>query len=267
MFKELILFTRLILDQRFLIWSMARREIASMYVGSSLGFIWTIIHPLIMIGIFWVVFGIAFKARAIDQIPFVVWLTAGMAPWFLFADIVTGSSTAVTHNSGVIKKTRFQSQILPIVKTISCSFTHMIFLAILLVLIIAHHLPFSFFFLQFLYYYFCTCVLAIGLGWLTGALNPFIRDTQQIISVAVQLGMWATPILWDLKMMPESLRVYFKLNPVFYIVQGYRDSFLFSVPFWEKPHEAAIFWAWAVFFFILGGVVFKRLKPHFADVL
>ncbi len=85
MIKSFIYFIRLIFLQKQLIFSMAKREVATRYVGSILGFIWTFIHPMVMIFVFWVVFSVGFRVQPMNDVPFVVWLTAGMAAWFLFS--------------------------------------------------------------------------------------------------------------------------------------------------------------------------------------
>lgn len=130
-----------------------------------------------------------------------------------------------------------------------------------------HGLPFDVCFFQILYYLFGLCVLALGVAWLVSALNPFIRDVGQIVAILLQIGFWSTPIFWDIEMMPSSIQPLLRLNPMFYIVQGYRDSLIYFVPFWQKPLQASIFWTESLFMFVLGALVFKKLKPHFADVL
>jgi len=267
MIKSLARFIRLIYSQKHLIISMAKREVATQYVGSLLGFIWTFINPIVMIFVFWVVFSVGFRVKPTNDVPFVVWLTAGMAAWFVFADIVNGSAGSVVGNANLIKKTIFPSQILPVVKLASCLITHFIFLLVLLGLIIFQKLPFSLYYLQFLYYMFCMSILALGLGWAVSALNVFIRDVGQIVGVMIQIGFWATPIFWDINIMPAKIQIIFKLNPMFYVVQGYRESFIYFYPFWVHPRQTLYFWIVTAVLFAIGALVFQRLKPQFADVL
>ncbi len=267
MIKSFFYFIRLIFLQRDLILSMAKREVTTKYVGSLLGFIWTFINPMVMIFVFWVVFSIGFKVQPTKNVPFVVWLTAGMAAWFVFADIVNGSSTVVVENAHLIKKTLFHSQILPVIKIVSCLITHLVFLVVLIGLIILQKMPFSFYFLQFLYYLFCMSVLALGISWIVSALNVFIRDVSQIVTVVLQIGFWATPIFWDIQMMPQNIQTVIKFNPMFYIVHGYRESFIYFSPFWKHPYQTAYFWTVTITFFIAGALIYKKLKPQFPDVL
>jgi ABC-type polysaccharide/polyol phosphate export permease len=267
MIKSFYYFLRLIFLQKHLIVSMAKREVATQYVGSLLGFIWTFINPMVMIFVFWVVFSVGFKVQPTKNVPFVVWLTAGMAVWFVFADIVNGSAVVVNANAHIIKKTLFHSQILLVIRIISCLITHSVFLLVLIGLIVFQKMHFSFYYLQFLYYLLCMIILALGLGFAVSALNPFIRDVAQIVGVILQIGFWATPIFWDINMMPSKIQTIIKLNPMFYIVQGYRESFIYFSPFWKHPYQTLYFWFVAVIIFIIGALIFKKLKPHFADVL
>jgi len=268
MIKGFVLFVRLIFLQRDLILSMAKREVKTQYVGSLLGFVWTFIQPMVMIFVFWFVFSVGFKARPMANVPFVVWLTAGMAIWFVFADIVNGSAGVVVANAHLIKKTIFHSQILPIIKIVSCLITHSVFLLVLIGLILFQRMPFSFYYIQFFYYLLYMVILALGLGWAVSALNVFIRDVGQIVGVVMQVGFWATPIFWDINMMPPKVQMILKLNPMFYVVQGYRESFIYFVPFWRgDPYFALYYWAVALTVFVCGALIFKKLKPQFADVL
>lgn len=267
MIKRLIDFLVLLYERRSLIASMARREVAVKYVGSVMGFMWTFIHPLVLILVFWVVFNLGFRLKPIHDAPFVVWLTAGMCGWFVFSDILNGSAAVVVENTNLIKKTLFPSQILPVVKVVSSLVAHSVFIVILIGLLLLNRVPPSWHCLQFLYYLFCLCVLGLGLGWAVSALNVFIRDVTQIVAVVLQVGFWATPILWDIQMMPEKIRFFVKLNPMSYIVQGYRDAFIYHVPFWDRPLESAYFWAANLVIVVGGALIFQKLKPQFPDVL
>lgn len=267
MLKSFFYFMRLLIVQRHLILSLAQRDVSSQYVGSLLGFAWKLIHPLMIVAVFWVVFSLGFKVRPQNNVPFAVWFTAGMAAWFFFAEVVDGSVGLMVSNASLIKKTVFHAQILPVVKIIACLIAHALFLAILVALIVFSGLPLSIYFLQVVYYLLCLVVLALGISWAVSALNVFIRDVGQIVSVMLQIGFWTTPIFWDYNMMPSKVQVLLKLNPMFYIVQGYRESFVFFSPFWHHPYQSLYFWLVAVAAFVGGALIFKKLKPQFADAL
>lgn len=254
-------------QRRFLIFEMAKRDITTQHVGSMLGFFWTFINPLMMILVYWLVFDVGFKSAPLKNVSFAVWLTAGMAIWTTFNEILTGSTGVILGNVHLVKKVVFPLSILPVVKLAGSFITHAIFLAILILLIILQRLPFSLFWFQSLYYFAAMSVLALGLSWITSSVNIFAKDTSQIVGVILLFGFWITPIAWDTSIMPQKIQFILKLNPMFYVVQGYRDSFLYFVPFWHHPVMTIYFWGVSLFIFALGATIFLRLRPHFADVL
>jgi len=95
----------------------------------------------------------------------------------------------------------------------------------------------------------------------------FFKDLGQLINIFLQIGIWATPIMWSYNIIPEKYQWIVKLNPMLYIVEGYRDSFINNIWFWEKQIQTIYFWLISLSLFFMGAIIFKRLKPHFADVL
>ena len=247
--------------------TLASREIRQQYVGSSLGILWQLITPLVLITVFWVVFSVGFRVQPAAGVPFAVWLTAGMAAWFVFAEIVTGSVHCITGNTHLVKKVVFPLQALPVVKVMTALSNHAIFLGILLVLLVLNGLPFNWYFLQGIYYFLCLVALALGIGWTVAALNVFTRDTARLVGVLLQVGFWATPVLWDITILPEPYRTVFSANPMHYVAQGYRDSFLYATPVSQRVDETLLFWVITLGLWVLGLFVFKRLRPQFADLV
>ncbi len=260
-------FFKALIHYRGLIWAMAKRALANQFIGSVLGFVWVVLHPLILIAVFWVVFGLGFKAKPLNNVPFVVWLTAGLAAWTVFVNIISGSANVVVENRNLIKKMVFPSQILPVVKLIVALVNHLVLLAVIVVLLICHDIPFSLYIFQFFYYLLAAMLLGLGMSWGLAALNPFFRDVSHLVQVFVQVGFWATPIFWELRILPEKYHFIEYLNPMYYVVQGYRESFIYGIPFWAHPVQTIYFWGVVLFLLAAGGCVFKSLKPHFAEVL
>jgi len=267
MFQDFFSFITLLFRQKQLMVTLAVREVKMQYAGSFLGIAWTFIHPLVLIFVFWFVFSVGFKAKPMNDVPFAAWLTAGMMPWFLFSDIMMNSVGAVVGNTNLIKKTLFPSQILPVVKILSSLVTHMVFLLLLLGLLAVQHISYTVYYFQFFYYSLCLCILGLGMSLIVSALNVFIRDVAHLVGVIIQVGFWVTPIFWDIKIMPSKIQPILKLNPMYYIVQGYRDSFIYQVGIWQHPLQTLYFWSVCCSTLLLGVYVFQRLKPQFADVL
>ena len=256
-----------IFAKRDVLRALAMREIRQQYIGSVLGIVWQFITPMVLIGVFWIVFSVGFRVQPESGMPFVVWLTAGMAAWFAFSEIVSGTVHCITGNAHLVKKVVFPVQALPMVKIMVACSNHLLFLLILVVLMLFHSLPIHGYFFQGLYYFFCLIILSLGIGWTVAALNVFSRDTARLVGVMLQVGMWATPILWDIRILPAPYGQLFALNPMHYIVQGYRDSFLYGIPVTDRSGETLLFWAITLSLLALGLFIFRRLRPQFPDLV
>ena len=121
--------------------------------------------------------------------------------------------------------------------------------------------------IQILYYYIAMSLFLLGISWLTSSTSLFVNDIKNVTKVIVQFGFWLSPIFWHINMIPENLQWIAKLNPMHYILTGYRDSIFNGIPFWAKQGETIYFWSLTIIFIVVGAIVFKRLKPHFEEVI
>ena len=219
--------------------------------------------------VYWFVFSVGLKAGTVSDYPFVLYLVSGIVPWFFFQDALNGGTNALIEYNYLVKKVVFKISILPIVKIISALFVHVFFVAFALILCACYGYTPSLYTLQIIYYSVCTFLFVLGLVYATSAIVIFFRDLTQIISIFLQVGVWLTPIMWDINMLSSHpwLIKLFKLNPMYYVVTGYRDSMLGHIGIWNHASWTIYFWVVTILLFGLGSVIFKRLKPHFADVL
>lgn len=261
-------------QNRKLIIQLAKNDFKTKFAGSYLGVVWAFIQPIVTVLVYWFVFEKGLKAGGVNtsagiEVPFVLWLVAGLVPWFFFQDALIGGTNALTEYSYLVKKVVFKISILPIVKVLSALFVHVFFIVFTLCLYAGYKYFPSVYMLQILYYTFCTFVLVLGLSYMTCAIVGFFKDLTQVISILLQVGVWMTPIMWNIDTMELSplLITFFKLNPMYYVVAGYRDALINHVWFWEKAPMTLYFWIVAILILGAGMIIFKRLKIHFADVL
>jgi len=256
-----------ILHSRRIVLSLSWNDFQQRFLGSYLGLAWSVIDPLSTIAVLYMVFGIFFQTGSRDGVPFVLWLVAGMVPWFFFAGAWSGATSSIAQYHYLVKKMVFRVSMLPLIKLLSVLPIHMILLLATLALFLARGYPPDWHLLQIVYYSIALFILLMGLSWLSSALFIFVKDTGQAIAVLLQFGFWLTPILWSTQDVPEAIRPYIVLNPMHYIVSGYRDAFIGSSWFWDKPLHTLYFWSATILIFIIGALVFARLRPHFADIL
>jgi len=260
-------FLRDLFKSRELIFELTKRDFKSKYLGSYLGLLWAFVQPTLTILIFWFVFQVGFKAQPVDDVPFILWIMSGMIPWFFFSDSLSGATTSIMENSFLVKKVVFRVSILPIVKILSALLIHIFFIGILFTILCVYGYKLNMCYIQVFYYLFAIIVLNLGLSWITSSMIIFMRDIGQVVAVFLQFGFWMTPIFWSIKMVPLKYQGIIKLNPVYYLIEGYRETFLYERWFWENTYLTIYFWILALSIFIFGALLFWKLKPHFADVL
>lgn len=266
--KSVFVLVQDLYNSRTLIWSLAKNDFKTKYAGSYLGIIWAFIQPIVTIVVYWIVFEFGLRAGSPKEgVPFVLWLSVGLVPWFFFSDAINNAMNSFVEYNYLVKKIVFKISILPIVKIISSLFVHLAFLIFILILSCIYEFYPSKYFIQLFYYIFCTFFLVLGISYTTSAVVLFFKDLGQIINILLQIGVWATPIMWSYKIVPEKYQWIIKLNPMHYIVEGYRDTFINHIWFFDKYFQTIYFWIIALGVFSIGAIVFKKLKPHFADVL
>ena len=265
--KEGMQFFGEVYDRRSQVYDLTKRDFNSRYIGSFLGFLWAFVEPLALTSIIWVIFGLGLRQGGSGDVPFVAYLIPAMAAYTFFSNTIGASSNVLRTYSFLIKKVKFRVAILPIIKINSALLLHLIFLFIVAIIIWAEGIPPSIFWFQTLYYTFSLFYFLLGACWLLAAIGVFIRDISHIVSILLTFGFWVTPIFWNINMLPEKLHVYLCINPMFYIVQGYRESLIYKIPFWHHPVLTIYFWTFSTVILITGILVFKKLRPHFADVL
>lgn len=255
-----------------LIWKLSTNDFKKRYAGSYLGKIWAFIQPVVTVLMYWIVFDKVFQTRAQlvasgVEVPYVLYLTAGLVPWFFFSEALSNGTSALLEYTYLVKKVVFKISILPLIKVIAASFTHIFFAAVLLVIAGLYGYYPTLYTLQVIYYTACLFVLVLGVCFMTSAVVVFFKDLQQIIGIGLQLGMWATPILWDMNMLSPMMQKIMGLNPLVYVVEGYRNAVYGRQWFFEDVSGTLYFWGITLLLFVLGAFIFKRLKVHFADVL
>ena len=260
-------FLKAIFQNRALLWSLTKNDFKQKYLGNFLGVAWAFIQPTATILIFWFVFQVGFKSQPVDDFPFILWLVAGMFPWFFFAEGLSTGTNSIIVNSFLVKKVVFRISLLPIISLLSALAIHIFFIFFMFAMFIYYGYSPEIYWLQIVYYLFATAVLLLGLSWITSSVVVFFKDMGQLVAMLVQFGFWLTPIFWSMKMVPEQYHWIVKLNPIVYIIEGYRNSMIYHKWFWEDMNMTIYFWIVTAGIFVMGGLTFKKLRPHFADVL
>lgn len=259
---------RFILDNKKVYYELIINDFRSRYNGSFLGMIWGFIQPIITILIYWLVFqyGVRSGERP-DGLPYVFFMLSGAVPWFFFSEAWGGITTSFLDYSYLVKKLNFDIKLLPLVKLGSAFIIHLVFLAFSTVVFNFGGYYASWYYLQLAYYVFALVSFTIAVGMITASLSVYIRDTIQVVGIIIQIGFWANPICWGNEMLGGIFGKLLKLNPMYYCVQGYRESLIYRQGFWEKPIYTIYFWSIVLLLFVLAAYMYKKLRPNFSDVM
>jgi lipopolysaccharide transport system permease protein len=256
-------------QHRNLIVQFTRREIEKRYRGTLLGIFWSFLTPLIMLGVYTLVFGFIFGGSfghpGETKTQFALGLFCGLLLWEFIGGSIAGSPGLIVSNPNYVTKVIFPLEILPLC-SVGAAFFHMLigFLPLLLFVLIAEgqlHLTA----LQIMPILVPVILYSLGLTWIFSALGVFLRDIGSLIPPALTIIMFLSAIFFPLSAIPQSFRWIVELNPAAILISMARNALVFG----ESPN-----WAWlgiqigiSLVVAILGYALFMKCKPAFADVV
>jgi homopolymeric O-antigen transport system permease protein len=260
-------FLRNLYEKRGLLFQLVRRDFEQRFVGSVAGWIWGLIHPLVLLSCWTFVFSVCLRQKLPDGQPgsYPLYLFAGMLPWLLFSETVQRSSSSLVEQSTLITKTVFPAEMIPLSVFLSSLVSHLMALALLLIAIEIWFRSLGAALVVLPLYMLLLGMLAVGVGWIVAALQVYLRDTSQVLTVALTFWFWLTPIFIFEDQFPRQLRVLLYANPLRYVVLAYRKVLLAA----QMPSlaDAGMLALYGVAVFCAGGLIFRHLKGGFADVL
>lgn len=262
------LFLRNLVERRGLVYQLIRRDFEQRYIGSAAGWLWGVIHPLVLLLSWTFVFQLCLKVtlpRGEVTQHYTLFLLAGWMPWFLFQETVQRSANSMVDHANLITKTVFPAEIIPISIFFSTLINHLFTLILVIGAVVwwTHHLSWQIVLLPV--YMLLTGMLAVGIGWFAASLQVYLRDTAQIVMVIMTLWFWLTPIFVFEQQYPKELQWLLEYNPLAYLVRAYRERLLSTRPF--DLEELGVIAFYSVLAFIVGGLMFRQLRRGFADVL
>lgn len=245
-----------------LVWRMVRAR----YLGTAGGIVWLFVQPLTQIVIYWVVFSVGFRVTGPSGEPYILFFVTGFVPWVFFQEAMTAGSSAITAAPHLVRKTAFPTILLPPAAVFSAAVTHCLILPIVVVLLTVSGRPPPLTIVATAYYLGALTAFTLGLAWIAASLQVYFRDIGQILAVVLGAWFWLTPVAWPPSLLEEVFSPWMTINPLTYIVNGYRDSLLLGR--WPTLDLAAlVFWAEALASLALGRMAFHRLRGGFAEVI
>ena len=247
-------------NYRELLKSNIKKEIRGKYKGSFLGILWSFVNPLLSVLVYALVFPFILKDSPDN---YLVYLIVGILPWTFFTTVVNQGTFTILGNAGIIKKVYFPREILPISVVASGLVNFMISCLIIVLFLLFTGIGFSWYLVFFPLIVVIQCILSLGIIFITGAINVYVRDAEYIIVFILNILFYATPILYDSSTFGNKFQWIFKINPMAIIINGYRDIFFYK----QMPDIEAllILLVGSIALLFVGIKIFRKLEKGFAE--
>ena len=245
---------------RELLKTSVKKDVRGKYKNSFLGVVWSFLNPLLQIAVYAFVFG---KILNVGEENYAVFICCGLIPWTFFSTAINRSSFTIIENGGIIKKVFFPREILPIsVVTAECV-NFFISTVIILGFVLVTGVGFSWHIIFYPIVLLALYLFLISLSFIVSSVTVYVRDIQHFISVFLQLMFYATPIAYASSRVPASFQWVVKLNPVAYVIEGFRDIFINHTT--PNMVGIGILIAISIVLFIINYAIFEKLQKNFAE--
>ena len=249
----------------FLLKEMVVRDLRSRYAGSGLGLAWVVLHPVLWMVLYSAVFSVILRVPVDPEYTgFPEFLMAGLLPWMAIQEGISRSASALPDNAVMVKKAVFPIETLVLSAVLAAVVNQLVaFLVFGTYLLIVGHL--SAWALLALPALALQVLLTYGIGCLAATVTAFVRDAAHAIGILLTVVFFATPIVYPASLVPERFRPILEANPIAHLVAWYRAAFtLHELPAAGSVVYLTVFSAMAA---LLGGLLFQRARPHFADLI
>ncbi|ANU27653.1 ABC transporter permease [Planococcus versutus] len=253
----------------YLIRRLSIYELRSLTRGNYLGAAWEIINPAIQILIYWFVFGFGIRQRAdVGDIPYFQWMFAGILVWFLINNSVMKSTKSIYSKIRMLAKMNFPMSVIPNYTIFAQLYPHLVLLTIGTIVLQFIGFPISIYYLQLPIYIVGLLMFLFSLSLITSTLATIIRDVQMLMQSIMRMLLYLSPILWPPTSLPDSWQVFLKINPFYYVIEGYRYSLLGEGwYFLENPTYTLYFIGVLAITFLVGSYLHVKFRSQFIDFL
>jgi lipopolysaccharide transport system permease protein len=252
-------------DYRELVYLLAWRDVKIKYKQTAVGVVWAVLQPLMMMTIFWVVFG-HFAKLPTNGVPYPILTFAALLPWQMFATSMTAATGSVVSNQALVTKVYFPRLLIPIGPTLAALVDFGIGIILLVALMIHYHVPIGWHIVTLPFFTLFAMLTALSVGIWLSALNVRYRDVQYVVPFMLQVWLYATPVAYSALLFPLWLRPWLGLNPMAGVVQGFRWA-LIGPQAGQVGHLMLLSFGMVILLLIGGIMFFRRVERSFADVI
>lgn len=252
---------------------ISKYEERATYQSHYLGLIWQFLNPAIQVGIYYLVFGIGFnRGRLMEGTPYIIWMLIGIIAWFFINNSLLGGSNSIYTKVGMVSKMKFPVSILPTVNMTSNFVSYRAMMGVLVVSMFIFKVYPTIYWLQYFYYLICMLAFLFAFGILNSTITVLIRDYHIMLQSVLRLLFYLSGAIWNFQTLIQGdehrwfIRV-LELNPIYYIIEGFRDSFLSKAWFFEKGTQTIFFWSVITLTMIIGAHLHMKFRARFVDFI
>jgi ABC-type polysaccharide/polyol phosphate export permease len=249
-------------DYLYLIQNLVMKDFRIRYRNMSLGVLWSLLNPLVMMGVMTFVWTRIFKS----EIPhFPLFVLCGMVPYNFFTIAWSGGTTSIVDSAGLIKRLPVPREVVPVATVLSCSIHLLVQLALLLAIAIGSHVPMNRYWFWLPVVWGLEIVFVSGISMLTSAANVFVRDTRYLVESTNLVMLWLVPVFYDFSYIPQKYKDIYQVNPLATLVIVMR-----RIVYEGTPPNGDTNTMWKLVLasftvFLVGLFVFRRMKPMFYE--
>lgn len=248
---------------RELLKNLVFKDLKLKYRGSVFGFLWSLLNPLLMIVVYTVAFTFILRIRSVG---FVFYLMLGQLSWTFFANSAMMSTGSIVDNAGLLKSVLFPKAILPIGTVLFNFAQYLLTISVFLpAMMLWYHVPLSLPMLLFPAFLALQVVFTIGVALILATWTAFFRDVRHLLEVALAMLFWTTPIVYELRLVPEKLRLFILLSPVSPFIVAYQQLFFYQA--WPAATVWLVAVAYAAGAFVVGALLFLAFEDKFTEQL
>lgn len=249
-------------------WRLAKYEQKATNKNTVLGFLWNFLNPAIQIFIYWFVFAVGLNsAQPKGGYSHIVWMICGIIPWFYISSLLTSTTTSICGYSGILKRMSFPMAIVPVKTVLSGFLSHIYSMIIVIFICILGGAKLHINNLYLVYFMIATIVFLVAYAMLFSAITVLVRDVQKLISSLTRLLFYISPVVWVQDNLPLNIRYILRLNPIDYLINGYRNSILYPENIDIINYQTLWFWFLTITLFAVGCKVHMKLKKEFFDLI
>ena len=267
--KNLIKILKEHVEYRQQIFKLAKADLIKTYRGAALGWSWAIIKPAVTIFVYWFAFSIGLRAgRDVSGYPFFLWLIAGTIPWFYMSDMLTAGTDSIRKYSYLVTKMKFPVSTIPTFVSISKLAVNLILILIMIVLFALFGFFPDIYYLQLIFYIFIGFIFWTIWALFASLLAAISKDFANLVKSFVTAVFWLSGILWNAETITVPwIKKLLMLNPVTYLINGYRNCLINKIWFWEQPKRLMYFCIITLILLVLALWAYKKVRKEIPDVL